>query len=612
MAVRKARKDQKSKFKFVEMFAIQDEEDLDKVDSPKYVTTRFFGTKLLHQIARVINEEYEEETPEVEKVNKDGTVVYKKVKKNREKMGEKGGWIERMENLSQDGECWVGDKAIVCGRAYVSDNAQVRDRAEVGDNARVAEDAEVQGKAGVNESAYVHGMALVGGDDRIAVSGSAEVLGRVMEKSIAKDRAYVGEDVELMGKAKVEEHGIVLAGYLRDDSVVTGNAIVAAGYYDENDRPMVTESSEVGGEVIMAGGSAEGSRVAGLAVVESANVKQSTIEGQPNLVNMGGGELKVESSAIKGNFIEWDDNDGRGAGGSIKGCSISGNVMHSHGARVVDSTIGGNTRWAGEVRECGISNAIRTTSQGSAGSTAITNCTVQGGVVETRLTNSTMIRGYLRNTNGVSNAWVLGVIAGSQRVTGTQVSGVVRGKVSGGSVDGVVVGESTGGDVAHAALKNFANYPSALVKLSNGGGAHGLVICSPGGVDSAVSYLETQMSRMEQESADMEKELAEQAAEAEANGKAADDIRKKQQEAADKTKEKLEAAKKKQEEAKKAEEEEEKRQAEAEAKAAEEERKRQERVDKIISDYEGNGIPDKGGRQSVRNKGDTGSAMYGI
>lgn len=612
MAERKIRKDQKSKFKFVEQFAIQEEQDLDKVDSPKYVTTRFFGTRLLHQIARVINEEYEEETPEIEKVEKDGTVVYKKVKKNREKMGEKGGWIERMENLSQDGECWVGDNAIVCGRAYVSDNAQIRDTAEVGDNARVAEDAEVQGKAGVNESAYIHGMALVSGETRIAVSGSAEVLGRVMDKSVARDRAYVGEDVELMGEAKVEEHGMVLAGYLRDDSVVTGNAIVAAGYYDENDRPMVTEASEVGGEVIMAGGSAEGSRILGLAVVESANVKQSTIEGQPNLVNMGGGELTVEDSTIEGSFIEWDDNDGGGYRGLIKGCRISGNVMHSNGVKVEDSTIGGNTRWTGEVRECGISNAIRTTLNGSAGSTAIINCTVQGGVVESRLTDSTMIRGYLRNTKGVNDAWVLGVIAGSQRVDGAQVSGVVRGKVSGGSVDGVVVGESIGGAVAHAALKNFDNYPAALVKLSHGGGAHSLVICSPGAVDSAVSYLETQMSRMEQEAADMEKELEEQAAEAEASGKAADDIRKKQQEAADKTKEKLEEAKKKQDEAKKAEEEEEKRQAEAEAKAAEEERKRQERVDKMISDYEGSGIPDKGGRQALRDKGDTGSAMYGI
>ena len=612
MAERKIRKDQKSKFKFVEQFAIQEEQDLDKVDSPKYVTTRNFGTRLLHQIARVINEEYEEETPEIEKVEADGTVVYKKVKKNREKMGEKGGWIERMENLSQDGECWVGDNAIVCGRAYVSDNAQVRDRAEVGDNARLAEDAEVQGEAGVSESAYVHGMALVSGEDRIAVSGSAEVLGRVMEKSSATDRAYVGEDVELMGEAKVEEHGMVLAGYLRDDSVVTGNAIVAAGYYDENDRPMVAESSEVGGEVIMAGGSVEGSKVSGLAVVESANVKQSTIEGQPNLVNMGGGELNVESSTIKGSFIEWDDNDGGGNRGSIKGSSISGNVMHSHGCKVEDSTVGGNTRWSGEIRECGISNAIRTTAQGSAGSTAITNCTVQGGVVESRLTDSTMIRGYLRNTKGVNGAWVLGVIAGSQRVDGAQVSGVVRGKVSGGAVDGVVVGESIGGDVAHAALKNFDNYPAALVKLSYGGGVHSLVICSPGAVDGAVSYLETQMSRMEQEAADMEKELEEQAAEAEESGKAADDIRKKQQEAADKTRERLEEAKKKQDEAKKAEEEEEKRQAEAEAKAAEEERKRQERVDKMISDYEGSGIPDKGGRQAVRSKGDSGSAMYGI
>lgn len=39
--------------------------------------------------------------------------------------GEKGGWIEKEENLSHEGNCWVSDEAIVCEGACVYDNAIV-------------------------------------------------------------------------------------------------------------------------------------------------------------------------------------------------------------------------------------------------------------------------------------------------------------------------------------------------------------------------------------------------------------------------------------------------------------------------------------------------------
>lgn len=46
--------------------------------------------------------------------------------------GEKGGWIEKEENLSQEGSCWVYgnaqvcDNAQVCGNAWVCGDAQVK------------------------------------------------------------------------------------------------------------------------------------------------------------------------------------------------------------------------------------------------------------------------------------------------------------------------------------------------------------------------------------------------------------------------------------------------------------------------------------------------------
>ena len=66
--------------------------------------------------------------------------------------GELGGWIEKEENLSQDGNAWVCDNAQVygdaqvCDNALVCDNAQVCGDAQVCDNARVCDNAQVCGQ----------------------------------------------------------------------------------------------------------------------------------------------------------------------------------------------------------------------------------------------------------------------------------------------------------------------------------------------------------------------------------------------------------------------------------------------------------------------------------
>ena len=101
--------------------------------------------------------------------------------------GDLGGYIEKPENLSQEGDCWVYDNARVYGNARVYSNALVYDDAEVyGDvwvygNARVCGnvcvygDTEVYGKAWVCGNARVYGNAHVYGNAR--VYGNAEVYG---------------------------------------------------------------------------------------------------------------------------------------------------------------------------------------------------------------------------------------------------------------------------------------------------------------------------------------------------------------------------------------------------------------------------------------------------
>ena len=51
------------------------------------------------------------------------------------KEGDLGGWVESEGNLTQEGDCWVFDDALIYGDARVSDDAQVFGNARVFDAA---------------------------------------------------------------------------------------------------------------------------------------------------------------------------------------------------------------------------------------------------------------------------------------------------------------------------------------------------------------------------------------------------------------------------------------------------------------------------------------------
>ena len=65
------------------------------------------------------------------------------------KEGELGGFVEKEENLSHEGNAWVFDNASVSGDAKVCGNARVSGDAKVCGNAKVYGNAEVCGKAWV-------------------------------------------------------------------------------------------------------------------------------------------------------------------------------------------------------------------------------------------------------------------------------------------------------------------------------------------------------------------------------------------------------------------------------------------------------------------------------
>ena len=109
------------------------------------------------------------------------------------KKGDKGGWIESENNLSHDGDCWVGGEAKVYDNAQVRDNARVYGNALVYGSAVVRGDAIVRGDAVVSGNAQVRGGAIVCGD--AVVSGNAQVRGY----------AEVCGDAELCGDAVIKD-----------------------------------------------------------------------------------------------------------------------------------------------------------------------------------------------------------------------------------------------------------------------------------------------------------------------------------------------------------------------------------------------------------------------
>lgn len=75
--------------------------------------------------------------------------------------GDIGGFLEKEENLSHSGNCWVFGDAMVFGNAQVLDNAIVCDSARVFGNAVVKDFACIEDDAEVRDRSVVKGVARI-------------------------------------------------------------------------------------------------------------------------------------------------------------------------------------------------------------------------------------------------------------------------------------------------------------------------------------------------------------------------------------------------------------------------------------------------------------------
>ena len=128
------------------------------------------------------------------------------------KEGDLGGWIESEKNLSQEGDCWVYDNAIVFGEACVFDDALVYGNAQVYGKARVFDDAWVYGNALVSGGVHVYDSAKVFGSAQAYgyahIFGSAQVSGH----AAISYTSYVFGSAKVFGSARISKGMIVGEG----------------------------------------------------------------------------------------------------------------------------------------------------------------------------------------------------------------------------------------------------------------------------------------------------------------------------------------------------------------------------------------------------------------
>ena len=147
------------------------------------------------------NENKYELTNETKKVNGyylSRIKALKDIKRFEVRKGDLGGYIFKEDNLSQKGDCWVGEEAIVMHNARVEDNAFVNEDAYVGGDTIVKDFAIVKGEAKVYGKSIIKNNAVVQ-DRAIVIGATIEDKSKVIQSATIREGVTLSEDV-VIGK----------------------------------------------------------------------------------------------------------------------------------------------------------------------------------------------------------------------------------------------------------------------------------------------------------------------------------------------------------------------------------------------------------------------------
>ena len=158
---------------------------------------------------------------------------------NDVKLGDRGGWIQQEENLSQDGLCWLYNDTKAYDNARVEKNATLRDNVQafgnayIGGNVKCSENVIIKDDAKVFDDVILQYFVQVYENarlsDRVVASKHAHIHGDTM---LSGD-VYVGDNVNIYGHAQLTgltyvEDNVTIFGdvTLGSDDIICGDAVI--------------------------------------------------------------------------------------------------------------------------------------------------------------------------------------------------------------------------------------------------------------------------------------------------------------------------------------------------------------------------------------------------
>lgn len=168
------------------------------------------------------------------------------------KKGDKGGFIEKEENLSHNDSCWIYDDSLVYDEATVYDNAIIKNKSHIHDNAKVFGNAKVYEEVNIFENANISGEVAIKGTS--SIYGSAKIFGNVKISGSTKvfGNASITASVLISDKAKIYGSARITGkAVIKDNAQIFDNAAISDGIICENSR--VYDNAEIHDKVILCG-----------------------------------------------------------------------------------------------------------------------------------------------------------------------------------------------------------------------------------------------------------------------------------------------------------------------------------------------------------------------
>ena len=136
---------------------------------------------------------------------------------NDVKKGDIGGYVESEKNLSQLGDCWIYDNAVV------RDNAKIYNNAVIRDYATVCHDARIWGDSKILNYCQIYGNVEVCGDAVVCNCANVYHNARVFGNAIIQDNAVVRGDARIFDYVIVCDNADV-----RGEVCICGDAMISS------------------------------------------------------------------------------------------------------------------------------------------------------------------------------------------------------------------------------------------------------------------------------------------------------------------------------------------------------------------------------------------------